>query len=265
MRGDAEQFSAAKVTDGNIETYWCPEDNTIKNSWIEIKLSEPATFDVVRLREQIRLGQRVKKFRIEAFVNGVWKSIDDSGETIGNQVLRRLSQPITTDRVRLTIVDARACPCISEFSLLRYPEEIPLNETSTPSAGEKDYLPTVKWTSNMKGAEKAWDGDVSTYWQSNKDSLVIDLGEECQFSGFCYLPKQNNDYQAMTDRYRFEISMDGKKWKEVASGEFPNIRANPIRQNVTFPQSVRARFVRFIGTSSLEGSGISAAELNLIK
>ena len=69
----------------------------------------------------------------------------------------------------------------------------------------------------------------------------------------------------MTDRYRFEISMDGKKWKEVASGEFPNIRANPIRQNVTFPQSVRARFVRFIGTSSLEGSGISAAELNLIK
>ena len=265
VRGDVEQFSAKKVTDGNIETYWCPEDNTTKNCWIEIKLNKPATFDVVRLREQIRLGQRVKKFRIEAFVNGAWQSIDDSGETIGNQVLRHLSQPVTTDCVRLTIVDARACPCISEFSLLRYPDEISPNDAPAPSAGEMSYLSTDKWTSNMKEAKKAWDGDDSTYWQSKKDRLVIDLGEECQFSGFCYLPKQNNDHQSMTDRYRFEISMDGKKWKEVASGEFPNIRANPIRQNVTFPQSVRARFVRFIGTSSLEGSGISAAELNLIK
>ncbi len=266
VRGNSEQFSAAKVTDGDIETYWCPEDETTKDCWLEIKLNEPTTFDVVRLREQIRLGQRVKKFRIEAFVNGVWQCIDDSGETIGNQVLRRLSQPVTTDRVRLTILDARACPCISEFSLLRYPDEIfPKNGAPASPAGEKNYLPTDKWTSTMKAAEYAWDRDTSTYWQSKGDRLVIDLGEACRFSGFCYLPKQDNDCNSMTDRYVFEISMDGKKWDEVASGEFPNIRANPILQTVTFSKPVRARFVRFIGTSALEGSGASAAELNLIQ
>ena len=268
VRGKDDAFKASNVTDGNIESYWCPEDKTTGGCWLEIKLSKDATFDVVRLREQIRLGQRVKSFRLEAFLDGNWQIIDDEGKTIGNQVLRKLAKPVTTDRVRLVITDSRACPCISEFSLLRHPDPVAVDETSLPCNESEETsapLPRDKWTSEMTGASKVWDGDDSTFWQGNGNKLIVNLGEEVSFSGFSYLPKQNGDFNAMTDRYRFEVSSDGEKWKEVASGEFPNIRANPILQTVTFDRAVKARFFRFIGISSLEGKGASAAEINLLK
>ncbi len=268
VRGKDDAFKASNVTDGNIESYWCPEDKTTGGCWLEIKLSKDATFDVVRLREQIRLGQRVKSFRLEAFLDGNWQIVDGEGKTIGNQVLRKLAKPVTTDRVRLVITDSRACPCISEFSLLRHPDPVAVDETSllcNESEETSAPLPRDKWTSEMTGASKAWDGDDSTFWQGNGNKLIVNLGEEVSFSGFSYLPKQNGDFNAMTDRYRFEVSSDGEKWKEVASGEFPNIRANPILQTVTFDRAVKARFFRFIGISSLEGKGASAAEINLLK
>ena len=133
------EFDGSKVTDGDIESYWCPKDGST-NGQIEIKLKKNATFDVVRVREQIRLGQRVESFKVEAFVDGEWRTIvapwngneetglesrGGMGATIGNQVLRWLPEPVTTDRVRLSITAAKACPCISELSLLRLPAMLP--------------------------------------------------------------------------------------------------------------------------------------------
>lgn len=66
----------------------------------------------------------------------------------------------------------------------------------------------------------------------------------------------------MTDRYTFEVSVDGKDWKKVSEGEFGNLRANPIEQRVDF-SPVEARFFRFTATRSIEGSGCSAAEINI--
>ena len=268
VRGEDDAFRAANATDGNIESYWCPEDKTTKDCWLEIRLPKKATFDVVRLREQIRLGQRVRSFRLEAFLDGNWQIIDGEGKTIGNQVLRKLAKPVTADRVRLVITDSRACPCISEFSLLRHPDPVAVDAASLQCDASEETAASLsrdKWTSEMTGASKAWDGDDSTFWQGKGNELTVNLGEEVSFSGFTYLPKQNGNFNGMTDRYRFEVSSDGEKWKEVASGEFPNIRANPILQTVTFDRGVTARFFRFIGASSLEGKGASAAEINLLK
>ena len=143
VRGNDKRFGGDKLTDGDIESYWCPNDGTTSGELV-VTLDKPVTFDVVRIREQIRLGQRVKDYRIEAFVDGEWKVVDPGAKelmanqqgkpdkdkltapqkTIGNQALRRLDAPVTTDRVKLVITDARACPCISELSLLRMPREI---------------------------------------------------------------------------------------------------------------------------------------------
>lgn len=108
------------MTDGNIETYWAVEDDNLTPTAI-ITLPKPATFDVIRLREQTRLGQRVDSFNIDAFINGKWVCIDNEGKTIGNQVMRRLPRPITTQKLRLRITGSQATPCISEFSLFRQP------------------------------------------------------------------------------------------------------------------------------------------------
>lgn len=119
-RGNDKKFAPSNMTDGNMETYWAVEDDNLTPTAF-ITLPKPATFDVIRLREQIRLGQRVDSFNIDAFINGKWVCIDNGGKTIGNQVMRRLNRPITAQKLRLRITGSQATPCISEFSLFRQP------------------------------------------------------------------------------------------------------------------------------------------------
>lgn len=146
-RSASGQFSkktaTRNLTDGDIESYWSPEEGAAEPS-VEFKLRNKETFDVIRLREQIRLGQRVESFKVEAKVNGDWVTIIEpgtpgevesglearggKGHTIGNQVLRWLKEPVTTDHLKLTITASKAVPCISEFSLLRMPGMLPKPE-----------------------------------------------------------------------------------------------------------------------------------------
>lgn len=120
VRGNDKKFSASNLTDGNIDSYWAVEDDNLTPAAV-ITLPKPATFDVIRLREYIRLGQRVDSFNIDAFINGKWICIDNGGRTIGNQVLRRLKQPVTAKKLRLRITGSQATPCLAEFSLFRQP------------------------------------------------------------------------------------------------------------------------------------------------
>ncbi len=281
VRGGDAAFDGSKLTDGDIESYWCPEDdNTTPTA--EIKLKEPATFDVVRLREQIRLGQRVEAFMVEAMVDGEWQTIvepgnpgeeetqfnlrDGKGHTIGNQVMRWLSRPVTTDRLRLSITRARACPCISEFSLLLMPGA----EDPEPVAAADDAptpLPTTGWRIGGHAAEKirlAFDDNPETMWQVERTPahFVVDMKKPHTISSFSYLPRQDSKTQGMTSRYRLELSMDGKSWKKVAEGEFGNLRANPVEQFVSFPEQ-KARFFRFVSTAALDGTGSSVAEFKI--
>jgi endo-alpha-N-acetylgalactosaminidase len=61
--------------------------------------------------------------------------------------------------------------------------------------------------------------------------------------------------------YEIYVSPDGQTWgSPVATGQFPNSTAV---QRVDFP-TVAARYVKFVGTSSLNGAVFgSAAELNV--
>lgn len=265
VRGNSSKFAAANVTDGNIESYWCPEDKTT-NGELVITLKEPATFDVVRLREQIRLGQRVEKFNIDAFVDGAWKTVDDKGETIGNQVMRKLESPITTDRVRVRITASRACPCISEVSLLRMPNVGDIPSGLVVEATNDIKLDSSTWKPLSANAAAALDGKPKTHWHTNdaSNALVVDMGQVEKIKGFTYLPRQDEVTLDMTDHYIFEVSTDGKKWKKVSSGEFSNIRANPIELSIYFDKPVQARFFKFTGDRALEGKGASAAEIGIL-
>lgn len=276
------EFGGSQLTDGDIESYWCPKDGTT-SATAEIKLKKPATFDVVRLREQIRLGQRVEAFQVEAYVDGEWKTIvapgkpgeketgfdgvrGGKGHTIGHQVLRWLPEPVTTDRLRLTITRAKACPCISEFSLLRMPAaEAAVVVTS--EGGDK-VLDSRGWSYGGFAGDVvhlAFDGKTDTMWYHGKtpSHFRVDMKKKYTISGFTYLPRQDGKTQGMTSRYRFEVSLDGKNWKPVAEGEFGNLRANPVEQHVTFPAQ-KARYIRFFSTAAVDGSGSSVAELKIL-
>lgn len=281
VRGNDDRFGGNMLTDGDIESYWCPENGNTTPS-AEIVLPEPATFDVIRLREQIRLGQRVEAFKVEAKVDGQWQTIVEpgnpgeeetqfnlrggKGHTIGNQVLRWLNEPVTTDRLRLTITRAKACPCISEFSLLRMPSVEEAQAVEEDDSADK-ALSSKDWTYGGIDAEKvhlAFDGKADTLWKSDRtpSHFVVNMKAENIVSGFSYLPRQDGKTVGMTSRYSVQVSMDGKRWKNVAEGEFGNLRANPVEQFVSFPPQ-KARYFRFSSTAALDGQGSSVAEMKI--
>jgi alpha-L-fucosidase len=114
VRGNAQQFAAENVLDQDPETYWATDDGRVSVS-LEVDLQRPQMVKYVVLKEYIKLGQRVKKFKVEALVNENWQLLAE-GTTVGYQRILKVS-PVTTNRLKISILDAKACPVISEIGL----------------------------------------------------------------------------------------------------------------------------------------------------
>jgi len=108
---------AKSLTDGDYDTYWMSKEKT---PTIEIIMEGEKTFNRLSLQEKITVGQRVEKFKLEAKINGHWEQITE-GTTIGYKRLLRFSE-ITSDQVRLTILQARENPALAEFGLYKSPD-----------------------------------------------------------------------------------------------------------------------------------------------
>jgi len=118
VRGDDPRFAPGNVEDGNPQTYWASDDHALTPDLI-LDLPRPTAFDVIRMKEHLPLGQRVERFAVDSWNGQGWEEIA-AGTSIGHQ--RILStKPVTTSRVRLRIVQARACPAIAELSLFASP------------------------------------------------------------------------------------------------------------------------------------------------
>ncbi|MEQ1821544.1 MAG: alpha-L-fucosidase [Fimbriimonadaceae bacterium] len=104
-------FEVERVCDGKINTYFAAKDDAL-SAQIMLDFARPTSVNIVSLSEYIPLGQRVKRFEIDAF-NGSWKTVA-RGTTIGNKRILRFA-PTEVKRLRVRILDSRACPTISSF------------------------------------------------------------------------------------------------------------------------------------------------------
>ena len=92
--------------------------------------------------------------------------------------------------------------------------------------------------------------------------LVIDLGEEQTLTGFKYLPGQEIT-AGIISHFRFFVSNDGKQW-EMAEGEFPNIKDNPLWQTKNSKEQ-KARYIKLQATQNTEeNDGAGYGELDVI-
>lgn len=66
------------------------------------------------LMEEIRFGERVRKFEVEAFVNEKWVPVAQ-GTAIGHRYIILISQ-VKTRTLKLKVIDSVAAPIIKEFS-----------------------------------------------------------------------------------------------------------------------------------------------------
>lgn len=86
----------------------------------EYDLKENKIFDCMMLQENIRNGQRVAEFSVEAFIDGRYKEICH-GTTIGYKRLLRFN-PVTTRQVRLIIHSSRDTAKIAGFGIYKMPD-----------------------------------------------------------------------------------------------------------------------------------------------
>ena len=115
VRAKNKAFRAENLLDGNPETYWATDD-AVTTPDVVLDFRSPVSFNVVRLREHVRLGQRVNAFAIDNWKDGVWQEFGHA-TSIGPCRLVRGKELASTTRLRLRITDSSACPAISDLGV----------------------------------------------------------------------------------------------------------------------------------------------------
>ena len=119
----AQQATITKTNDGGIT----------------LTFKEPTAFNRFVAEEDIALGQRVKRFSLEAEVNGQWQPLKDELVENGNGLTtighRRIVcfPTVKATKLRFTILDAKCDPKILKIGLYLAPELTP----DIPNSGEK--------------------------------------------------------------------------------------------------------------------------------
>ena len=240
-----EVFKTDLVATANIKTQG---NETI------IDFNKPMTFNRFLVEEDIAQGQRVKKFSLEALVDGKWQPLKDElverlrvGEhssgmngdgltTIGHR--RIICFPtVKATKLRFTITDAKCEPIIKKIGVYLAPELT----ADIPDSGEKK-------------------SSALHIFFGSPLQMFIDWDTEQTFSSFRYLPPQDNE--GIITHYTLWGSTDWNNWTKLASGEFSNIVNNPIWQTIKF-NPIKVRVLRFEADRLASGNRMGYGDIDI--
>ena len=110
-------FACHHLTDGLEASSWASDAELPIQ--LELDLGSPKTFDVIELREDLKLGQRIAAFHVQVELDDVWQEFE-SGYTVGYKRLLRGSM-VEAQKVRVIITEAQALPLLTKISLYKTP------------------------------------------------------------------------------------------------------------------------------------------------
>ena len=209
-----------------------------------LNFKQPTSFNRFLAEEDIAQGQRVKKFSLEAEVDGRWQPLKDAlveeGDgltTIGHR--RIICFPtVTATRLRFTVTDAKCEPVIKRLGVYLAPELT----ADIPDSGEKKSSALhIFFGSSMQ--------------------MFIDWDTEQTISAFRYLPPQNGQDGTIT-HYTLWGSTNWSDWTKLASGEFSNIVNNPIWQTIRFAPT-KIRVLRFEADRLANGTRMGYGDIEV--
>lgn len=329
---DNSRFGVQYLSDQDRYTYWATDD-TVLTAQLTVTLPSATVFNVIQLRENIKLGQRIRAFSIDVFEKGAWKEIAKA-TSIGPNRLIRLAQKIKATKLRLRITEADACIALSHLGLYNEPPRPDLPKITrnvagmlsinkqvgttiyytlngdSPSAGALKYqgpidfksggsvkaiaidqanrssdvayadlgMSKIGWklsaniNSPGESLQKAIDDNAYSRLEMKENlsanlpiEFVIDMGKSNSIKAFTFLPGVQSVNESIIDGYSIEVSDDGKIWNKVMSGEFSNIRSNPVEQVIGTKKIIHARYLKFT-VKHISGKGdFSIAELGIQK
>lgn len=157
VHGGDSRFGPARAVDGDSDTYWAAAAGD-DEPWIELLLAKPQTFDVIDLAEPLALGQRVGSFQVEVRDGEGWRTIA-SGTTIGHRRLLRVAA-VTTDGLRVTVLDSLAAPILRRVALFASPPRVEIAPQVRAFLGSTE----VTLRPSLEGAEVRYtlDGSAPT-------------------------------------------------------------------------------------------------------
>ncbi len=82
---------------------------------LDLKLPQISKVNQCVIQEDIRQGERIRKYKVEAKVDGKWQTLCE-GESVGHKRIQRF-EPIQTNQLRLTVLQAKDVPRIRNFSV----------------------------------------------------------------------------------------------------------------------------------------------------
>ncbi|MDP9043037.1 MAG: alpha-L-fucosidase [Bacteroidota bacterium] len=83
-----------------------------------IKFKSPTEINQIEILENVKNGERIRSYRVEAFINGGWQKICE-GVSVGHKRIQSFEQ-IESGSVRLIITAASEKPAIKAFSAYNY-------------------------------------------------------------------------------------------------------------------------------------------------
>jgi alpha-L-fucosidase len=69
----------------------------------------------VIIREDIKNGERIREYKVQALVNGKWQTVCD-GQSVGNKRIQEFDT-VNTNKLRLIVDKSVATPLIRDFSV----------------------------------------------------------------------------------------------------------------------------------------------------
>ena len=199
-----------------------------------IEFKRSTSFNRFVAEEDIRYGQRVKKFSLEALVDGQWQQLKDELAENGNGLTtighRRIIcfPTVKATKLRFTVTDSKCTPIIRKLGVYLAPQI----SQDTPDSGEKHA------------------SDYYIFFGADK-MMFINLPQEQTVTAFRYLPPQESRTGLVT-HYRISATTDWNHWDILGEGEFSNIVNNPIWQTVRC-KPTKAKVIRMEGLRLAEG------------
>ena len=132
-------FACHHLTDGRKTSSWASDAELPIQ--LELDLGAPEAFDVIELREDLKLGQRIAAFHVQVELDGVWQEFG-SGYTVGHKRLLRGSV-VEAQKIRVTITETQALPLLTKISLYK-----------TPSLSKKEAVQQLEFSEKSLAVTK---------------------------------------------------------------------------------------------------------------
>lgn len=130
IRAGQRKFGVQHLHDQDRYSYWAT-DNQVHQANINLQFKEKQEFNIIQIKENIKLGQRVDSIQVENYQSGKWTIIGKATSIGANRIIR-LKDTIQTRTLRIRIY-APVSPAISELGLYLAP--------AFPKKSQTKYLP----------------------------------------------------------------------------------------------------------------------------